>query len=141
MSGDVLRLKTAKHYGENGKDWMELKAHAGTVMVAIILGSEELKDPKGDFDCAAALARLGYQPMADNPELIRLRAIEAAARRYVVSVSGGPEDDIWDTEDGMEAEGASRVASDFAWKAYDDEKQNAFDALRSVLGSEVVPVE
>jgi hypothetical protein len=133
MSGDVLRLKAAKHYGENGKDWMELKAHAGTVMVAIILGSEELKDPKGDFDCAAALARLGYQPMADNPELIRLRAIEAAARRYVVSVSGGPEDDIWDTEDGMEA--------DFAWKAYDDEKQNAFDALRSVLGSEVVPVE
>jgi hypothetical protein len=141
MSGDVLRLKSAKHYGENGKDWMELKAHAGTVMVAIILGSEALKDPKGDFDCAAALARLGYQPMADNPELIKLRAIEAAAKRYVASVSGGPEADVWDTEDGKFKEGAARVASDPAWKAYDDEKQNAFDALASVLESEVVPVD
>jgi hypothetical protein len=124
MSGDVLRLKSAKHYGENGKDWMELKAHAGTVMVAIILGSEELKDPKADFDCVAALARLGYQPMADNPELIRLRAIEAAAQRYVASVNGGP----------------GSAAPDAVWRAYDDEKQNAFDAIAAALNSEVVPV-
>lgn len=124
MSGDVLRLKSAKHYGENGKDWVELKAHAGTVMIAIIIGSEELKDPKGDFDCAAALAQLGYQPMADNPEFIKLRAIEAAAKRYVASVSGGPGGD----------------ASDEAWKVYDDEKQSAFNELASVLNSEVVPV-
>lgn len=140
MRGNVLRLKSAKHYGENGKDWMELKAHAGTVMVAIVLGSEALRDPDGDFDCVAALAKLGYQPMADNPELIKLRAIEAAAKRYVSSVSGGPEADVWETEDGEFEEGAARVASDPAWKAYDDEKQNAFDALASALESEVVPV-
>lgn len=141
MSGDVLRLKSAKHYGENGKDWFDIKAHAGTVMVAVILGSEELKHPEADFDVPAAMANLGYQPMADNLELIRLRAIEAAAKRYVSSVSGGPENDIWDTETGKFEEGAERVASDFAWKAYDDEKQNAFDALASTLESEVVPVE
>lgn len=136
MSGDVLRMKSARHYAEDGKSWFELKSNKDTVMVAIIVGSEELKEPAQEFDIVAAMARLGYQPMADDVELTRLRAIEAAAKRYVASVSGGPEDDIWDTEDGKFVEGAERVASDFAWKAYDDEKQLAFDVLSATVGSD-----
>jgi hypothetical protein len=138
MSGEVLRLKSAKHYGEDGKSWFNFKADSGTVIVAVILGSEELKDPTADFDCVAAMEYMGYQPIPDNEEIARLRAIEAAAKRYVASVNGGPEDDIWDTEDGKFQEGALRVASDFAWKAYDNEKQNAFDALAAALSTEVI---
>jgi hypothetical protein len=140
MSGTVLRLKAATHYGDNGTDSVNFKAHAGTVMVAVVLGAEELKHPKADFDFVAAMAKLGYQPMGDNLELLRLRAVEAAAKRYVASVNGGPAHDIWDTENGEFEEGASRVASDSAWRSYDEEKQNAFDALASTLESEPVPV-
>ncbi|NTF18190.1 hypothetical protein G6L37_07205 [Agrobacterium rubi] len=136
MSGDVLRLKSARHYAEDGKSWFELKPNKGAVMVAIIVGSESLKDPTPEFDFVAAMARLGYQPMADDAELARLREIEAAARRYVASVNGGPEDDAWDTEDGKFAEGAARVTSDSAWKAYDDEKQLAFDVLSATVTSD-----
>jgi len=65
----------------------------------------------------------------------RLRAIETAAMAYVASVHGEPEKDWWDTEDGKEAPGADRFASDWAWKEYDDKKQKAFDDLRALLAS------
>lgn len=139
MSGEVLRLKSAKHFGEDGKSWIELKANPGTVVVAVIVGSEELKNPAVEFDCVAAMARMGYQPITDNEELARLRAVEAAAKRYIGSVNGGPADDIWDTEDGKFQEGAERTTSDFAWKAYDDEKQKAFDDLAALLATEQTP--
>lgn len=56
-----------------------------------------------------------------------------AARRYVDAVNGEPEKDCWDTEDGKEAPGAARFASDWAWQEYDAKKQAAFDALRAAL--------
>jgi hypothetical protein len=82
MSGDVLRLKSAKHYGGNGKNWIEFKAHRDTVMVAVVVGSESLKDP-GHFDFIGAMAKLGYQPMTNDASLARLRAIEAAAKAFI----------------------------------------------------------
>jgi hypothetical protein len=67
-------------------------------------------------------------------ELDRLVAIKAAAQAYVVSVNGDPEKDIWDTGSGEYEEGAEKTSSDWAWKAYDDRKQAAFDGLRAALG-------
>jgi hypothetical protein len=67
-------------------------------------------------------------------ELDSLLAIKAAAQTYVESVNGDPEKDIWDTENGEYREGAEKTTSDWAWKAYDDRKQAAFDALRAALG-------
>lgn len=67
-------------------------------------------------------------------ELDALEAIKKAAQAYVDRVNGDPEQDIWDTEDGKFAEGAQRTSSDWAWKAYDDAKQKAFDDLRAALG-------
>jgi hypothetical protein len=65
----------------------------------------------------------------------RLRAIETAAMAYVESVHGEPEKDCWDTEDGKEAPGANRFASDWSWKAYDDKKQKAFEDLCATLST------
>lgn len=70
-------------------------------------------------------------------ELEALEKIKKAAQAYVDRVSGDPEQDIWDTEDGKPAEGAQRTSSDWAWKAYDDAKQKAFDDLRAALGEAV----
>ncbi len=64
-----------------------------------------------------------------------LRAIADAAQAYVESVNGEPEKDCWDTEDGKEAPGAHRFASDWAWQEYDVKKQKAFDALRAALAT------
>ena len=62
-------------------------------------------------------------------------AIAKAAQDYVDAVSGEPEKDCWDTEDGKEAPGADKFASDWAWKEYDDAKQKAFDNLRAMLAA------
>lgn len=62
-----------------------------------------------------------------------LQAIARAAQVYVESVDGMPEKDCWDTEDGKEAPGALRFASDLAWQEYDVKKQKAFDDLRAAL--------
>jgi hypothetical protein len=62
-----------------------------------------------------------------------LLAIKAAAQKYVNSVHGEPEKDIWDTENGEYEDGAEKTTSDWAWKAYDDRKQAAFDDLRAAL--------
>ena len=62
-----------------------------------------------------------------------LRAIANAAQAYVESVNGEPEKDCWDTEDGKEAPGAERFASDWAWQEYDAKKQKAFDSLVAAL--------
>lgn len=67
-----------------------------------------------------------------------LRVIRDAAAAYVTSVNGEPEKDCWDTEDGKEAPGAERFASDWSWKAYDDAKQKAFDALRAAISASEV---
>lgn len=75
--------------------------------------------------------------MSDANDLDQLLAVRNAARAYVDSVSGDPERDIWDTEDGKFQEGAQRTSSDWAWKAYDDAKQKAFDNLRAALGDDV----
>lgn len=136
MTGEVFRLKSARHYGADGSSWMDFKAHKGAVIVAAVLGTEDAKHPSEEFDLVAAMARLGYQPIADNEELARLRNIEAVAKRYVASVSGDPEPDIWDTKDGLEAEGAIKIPSDIAWKAYDDDKQEAFDRLVAILSTD-----
>lgn len=61
--------------------------------------------------------------------------VVAAAQRYVDAVNGQPEKDCWDTEDGKPDDGAERFASDWAWKAYDDKKQQAFDALCAALST------
>lgn len=66
-------------------------------------------------------------------EIERLRAIANAAEAYIASVNGEPEKDCWDTEDGKEAPGAERFASDWAWQEYDAKKQKAFDDLLAAL--------
>lgn len=65
----------------------------------------------------------------------RCEELEAAASAYVASVNGEPEKDCWDTEDGKEAPGAERFASDWSWQEYDAKKQKAFDELRAVLSN------
>lgn len=70
------------------------------------------------------------------PPVSHLRAIADAAQAYVDAVNGEPEKDCWDTEDGKEAPGALRFASDWAWQEYDVRKQKAFDALRASLAAE-----
>jgi len=65
----------------------------------------------------------------------KLQAIKVAASAYVASVNGEPEKDCWDTEDGKEAPGALRFASDWAWQEYDIKKQKAFDDLRAALSA------
>lgn len=67
--------------------------------------------------------------------------LREAAQAYVDAVNGEPEKDCWDTEDGMEAPGAEKFASDWSWEAYDDKKQKAFDALRATLASVADPAE
>lgn len=71
------------------------------------------------------------------PPQNHFQAIANAARAYVDSVSGEPKKDCWDTEDGKEAPGATRFASDWAWQEYDVKKQKAFDALCIALTMEV----
>ncbi len=73
---------------------------------------------------------------AQVQDVAGLEAIAKAAQDYVDAVSGEPEKDCWDTEDGKEAPGAERFASDWAWKDYDDAKQKAFDNLRALLPAE-----
>jgi hypothetical protein len=53
------------------------------------------------------------------------------ARAYIEAVEHEPELDILDTEDGLPAEGATKSASDWSWRAHDNAKQKAFDALRA----------
>lgn len=80
----------------------------------------------------------GDQP---PPPSSHLRAIADAAQAYVESVNGEPQKDCWDTEDGKEATGAERFASDWAWQEYDAKKQKAFDALRASLTPNATPTE
>ena len=72
---------------------------------------------------------------AQVQDVAGLEALAKAAQDYVDAVSGEPEKDCWDTEDGKEAHGAERFASDWAWKDYDDAKQKAFDNLRAMLAA------
>lgn len=83
-----------------------------------------------DCDCQTDDADLINEAIS---EIEKLKAVEIAAAQYISSVNGEPEKDCWDTEDGKEAPGAERFASDWAWKAYDDKKQKAFDALADAL--------
>lgn len=62
-----------------------------------------------------------------------LRGIQTAAINYIAAVNGEPEKDGWDTEDGKEAPGAERFASDWSWREYDVKKQKAFDDLRAAV--------
>lgn len=83
---------------------------------------------------AQALAVIeAYQKLRQAPPENHLQAIANAAQAYVESVDREPEKDCWDTEDGKEAPGALRFASDWAWQEYDVKKQKAFDDLRAAL--------
>jgi hypothetical protein len=63
MSGDILRLKSATHYLEDGKSSATIKVAAGRVIVCAILGDEPAKNPGEPFDIVAAMARIGWQPI------------------------------------------------------------------------------
>lgn len=113
----------------------ESDIHGGKVMIPvevakmIVAGmNSDQSGLKAMFDAVPAV---GGNPAPSN----RLRGIENAARAYVASVNGEPEKDCWDTEDGKEAPGAQRFASDWSWEAYDDKKQKAFDDLRAALAA------
>lgn len=125
MSGDVLRLKKARHFGEDGKSWFEIKAAVGTVMVAVIVGSEELADPAAEFDFVAAMAKLGYLPRAENLELERLRALETSVRHYVSAASACEKDNAGDTRKGRLRKESEMARSELASKA--------FHAMRAAL--------
>jgi hypothetical protein len=63
MSGDILRLKSAKHYSEDGKSSATIKVEEGRVIVCAILGDEPARNPDEPFDIVAAMARIGWQPI------------------------------------------------------------------------------
>ena len=82
-------------------------------------------------DCQSRYAALSAQVQ----DVAGLEVVAKAAQDYVDAVSGEPEKDCWDTEDGKEAPGAIKFASDFAWRNYDIAKQRAFDNLRAALAA------
>jgi len=73
-------------------------------------------------------ARCVLRALPTRPE-----ALVKAAREYVEAVEAPPELDAWDTEDGKEAPGAARFASDWSWKEHDERKWKTFEALQAAL--------
>jgi hypothetical protein len=68
MSGEILRLKSAKHYLEDGKSNVTFKVEKGRVIVCAILGDEPATNLGEPFDIVAAMARIGWQPIPEPKE-------------------------------------------------------------------------